>query len=332
MSKNNVTCFGCLKTRALTREHILPQAIGGKLKAKIYCKECNDTFGHQLDDEISKCFGHFATILDIKRERGTNQPFKVQELKTGTNLLSDGESLRRKDPLVEFQIDDDGRTLKSANVVARTENEVRKIMESLEKKYRLKHKPEPFFEYHPGPTETKNDFVFDTGILRRSVAKVAYSFLCYKLPDSMGLSSAFDDIRAYIVNGATTDLSSPNFVHTAFMTDYCRPLHKVYVRLDRQKGMVVGYVMFFGIFRYTILLSRTFHSAFEWPCLDHTIDPMTSRVINGNPNFRAPSIGENDILKPKQSRQFVLEEMLRGHKILENYVEGYEILRVEVDR
>jgi len=332
LPENNATCFGCLKTRVLTREHILPQAIGGKLKAKIYCKGCNDTFGHQLDDEISRCFGHFATILGIRRERGSNQPFKVQEIKSGTNLLSDGKSLRRKDPLVEYQIDDDGRTLKSANVVARTEDEVRKIIESLGNKYRLKHKPEPFFEYHPGPTETKNDFVFDTGVLRRSVAKVAYSFLCYKLLDSMVLSSAFDEVRAYIVNGATTDLSSPNFVHTAFMTDYCRPLHKVYVRLDRQKDMVVGYVMFFGTFRYTILLSKTSRSTFEWPCLDYTIDPVTSRVIGGNPNFRAPSIDQNDILKPRQSLQFVREEIYKGHKMLETYVEGYEISRVEAEK
>jgi len=332
LPKHNMTCFGCLKTRELTREHIFPQAIGGKLKVKIYCKKCNDTFGHQLDDEISRCFGHFATILGIKRERGGNQPFTVEEVKTGTNLLSDGKSLRRKDPLVEFQIDDDGRTLKSVNVAARTENEFRRIIERLGKKYRLKHKPEPIFEHHPGPTETRNDFTFDTGVLRRSVAKVAYSFLCYKVPDSVALSSAFDEVRAYIVDGTTTDLASPNFVHTSFMTDYWRPLHKVYVRLDRQKEMVVGYVMFFGTFRYTILLSKTFHSAFEWPCLDHTIDPVTSRPVEGRSNFRAPSILENEILKPRQSRQFVLKEILKGHKILENYAADYEIMRIEMEQ
>jgi len=299
------------------------------LKARIYCKRCNDTFGAELDNEVAKCFGHFATILSVKRERGSNQPFEVQEVKAGTKLLWDGKSMSRKDPVVKLEIDKDGRTLKSVDITARSESELNKIITSLEKKYQTQAKPRVFPEYHPGPTETKFDFVLDTSILRRSVAKIAYSFLAHKLSERSVLSRAFDEVRSYIVHGAGGDLSSPNFAHTTFMTDYIRPLHKIYIRLDRMRHLVVGYVMFFGTFRYSILLSRDFVSPSEWPCLDHTIDPVTSKIVEGNANFRAPSISENQILRPRHPRQLVLHEIYKGHKILESYVPGYDILRIE---
>ena len=331
MTNNRAICYACRKSCELTKEHIIPQAIGGRLKVGLYCEKCNTTFGRKLDDEVSKRFGHFATILDIKRERGTNQPFEVEEIKDGIRLVSDGKSFRRKDPIVRIEIEKDGETLKSADVIARSEDELKRIMTSLEKKYKTKYKSKTFMEHHPGPTETKHDFIFDTKLIRRCVAKIAYSFLCHKLPKSMVLSPSFDEVQSYIINGDGNDLSSANFVHTTFMTDYIRPLHKIHIGLNRQENLVVGYVMFFGTFRYTILLSRDFISRFEWPCLDYTIDPITSKQIEGNPNFRAPSIKEQDILKPKQSKQYVLEEIYKGHKILQNYVDGYEIQKIEVE-
>lgn len=61
-------CFACKKPKNLTLEHVIPQALGGRLKERLYCKDCNDTFGHELDDILSKNFGKFGTLLNIKRE------------------------------------------------------------------------------------------------------------------------------------------------------------------------------------------------------------------------------------------------------------------------
>lgn len=97
----NSLCFSCKRTHNLTVEHIIPQAIGGRLKANLYCAECNSTFGSELDAEISKQFGWLSTLLQIKRDRGSPQPFEVEELTTGTKLINDGKSLKRKDPIVE---------------------------------------------------------------------------------------------------------------------------------------------------------------------------------------------------------------------------------------
>ena len=92
------TCFSCLKVRQLTEEHIISQCIGGRLKRPLYCQKCNSDFGTDLDKEISNQFGHVATMLQIRRERGTVQPFSVQDIETKTELLFDGRQLRRKKP------------------------------------------------------------------------------------------------------------------------------------------------------------------------------------------------------------------------------------------
>ncbi|MBW2174123.1 MAG: hypothetical protein JRF64_05675 [Deltaproteobacteria bacterium] len=331
MPRNIGTCFACLEKKELTLEHVLPQAIGGRLKVRIYCKECNDTFGRQLDHEVSRCFSGFATTLGIKRERGTTRPYEVEDVETGTKLLSNGKSLKRKEPVVQLEVENNGKTLKSANIIARSEGELKKIITSLERKYTTKRKPKSFPEHHPGPTDTRYDFVFDTWMLRRSVAKIAYSFLCHKLPSTILLSTAFNEVRSYVIGGIGDDRSSANFVDTSFMTDYVRPLHKVHISLNRRQNLVIGYIMFFGTFRYTTLLSRSYISRFDWPCLDHTIDPVTGNTIEGNPNFRAPLIDEQHILKPRQSKQLVLEEIHKGHKILENYAEGYQHLKIELE-
>ncbi len=151
MDKNIGMCFACTKKRKLTKEHIIPQAIGGRLKAKLYCKKCNSELGRQLDNEISNKFVQFAVILNIKiegRRKGSRftQPLEVEDLETKTKLVFDGQDLIRKDPIVEIEKESDGKTLKSANVYARSEKELKKIIGSIKKKFKTSGKSKSFQE------------------------------------------------------------------------------------------------------------------------------------------------------------------------------------------
>ncbi len=161
---------------------------------------------------------------------------------------------------------------------------------------------------------------------------MAYSLLCHKIPSLEVVSKAFDETRQYIRTGKGRELASANFAHTSLMLDYIRPLHKVHIRLDRQRGLVVGYVMIFGTYRFTVLLSNIYRANLDWPCLDYTYDPAALRVVEGNPNFRAPVLSEDQILRPRQSKQFVRQELLRCNRMLENYVEGYKFLDIEFEQ
>jgi hypothetical protein len=85
------------------------------------------------------------------------------------------------------------------------------------------------------------------------------------------------------------------------------------------------------IFETPQKMSDPWVSSLEWPSLDYTYDPVATRILEGNPHFRAPKISENQVLRPKQSKEFVREELLKCHKILENYIPGYQFLDIEFE-
>ncbi|MDR4485701.1 MAG: HNH endonuclease [Nitrospirales bacterium] len=324
----NGKCFACKNLCVLTEEHVIPQALGGRLKESLYCKDCNESFGKGIDSEIAKQFGHIATILKIQRERGNPQPFGVVGIPKGINLVFDGETLSRKDPIVKIERESDRKKLKYADITARTQNELKKIQSSLEEKYEVTGESKTLQELHPGPTDTYYETTIDNPLIRRAVTKIAYSFLCVKIREK-AFSSAFEEVRAYIKYGHGTDMACANFVHTQFMTDYSRPLHKTHICLNRKHKMVVGYVSLFGLFRFTVLLSGSFISQLEWPGLDYTFDPVRRQEIFGRDCFRAPTITKENILHPKQSQEFVQNELSKGYKVIDSYVDNSEFLHCE---
>jgi hypothetical protein len=162
-------CLICKEPHKLTLEHIIPQSIGGRLQAKIYCKTCNDAFGHALDDEIANQFGWVGTLLKIKRTRGKVQPYDIKDLKSGIALVFDGETLARKRPIVRIK-SADGEKLDSADITARSEKELKEIWTSIQKRYKLADDMKTFKDLHPGPTDAEKEITIDNVLLRRAVS------------------------------------------------------------------------------------------------------------------------------------------------------------------
>lgn len=318
-------CFVCTEPRSLTVEHVIPQAIGGRLKARLYCKVCNQAFGEGLDNEVSKQFGWVGTLLNIKRERSKAQPYEVKDLKSRTELLFDGKSLKRKNPVVKVG-SKDGKKLDFADITARSEQELKRICASIQGHYDVPGGIKTFQDVHPGPTDAERTMMIDNALLRRAVSKIAYSFTCIKLPENIIFSPVFDAIRQYIRASDQPALACANFIHTRFMTDHVRPIHKIHVALNRNKGLLVGYVSLFGVYRFTVLLTEGFKSELEWPGLDYTFDPVRRKPVVGNDNFRAPQLTKENILHPKQSKESVQAELDKGHKVIESYVDNFRFL------
>ena len=187
-------------------------SLGGKLTDWIYCEACNSQFGREIDAELTKRIVFFGTALNIKRDRGKNQPYEVESIRDGSKLMFDGRGFRRKKP--KILIEKDGKKIKHADVTARDEDELRQIFVNLKSKYDLPDKIHFFEEKHSGPTDTTTEFIFDNETIRRAVSKIAYSLICVKLPKDLVLSSSFDEIRNYIMNGSNCELASANYAHT----------------------------------------------------------------------------------------------------------------------
>lgn len=322
-------CFACKKIKKLTSEHIIPQSLGGKLSKKLYCKECNNAFGAGIDKELSVHVGHIATILQIKRARGKNQPIEMEDVNKKVKLVFDGDKLKRKKPIINKETD--GNTLISADIIARSKEELESIINSIKANYEVPYQFEFIKVENSGPSDLAYYRKLDNKLLRRAVAKIAYSLLCTKAQKEIALSTAFDRIRKYIIFENEDHMATANFIHTKFMTDYTRPLHKIHISYNRSEHILAGFVSLFGIYRFTVLLSDCFQYPLEWPDLDYTYDPVRLAEVPGKDSFRARALTINDILHPKQSKEFVEAEIKVCHNVIGSYVDSLEFIDSKLD-
>ena len=99
-------CYLCkneITDENVSIEHILPNAIGGRLKSSsLICKECNSKFGDTSDACLAKQLEFFANQLNIKRERGSVQNVEMTRESTGeTYLVSPEGDLVPRKPLIK---------------------------------------------------------------------------------------------------------------------------------------------------------------------------------------------------------------------------------------
>lgn len=311
-------CHLCGEDTKLTREHVIPQCLGGILLDYLYCADCNGKCGHEVDSELARQFSRYATLLCLSRARGRNQPFEIEEVDGGLRLRCDGETLRRAKPEVRLEKSQAG-ALRKAEVIAGSKEQLINIMQGLAKQYDFDPDACLLEASERDPPVAFHEFVLENALIRRAVAKIAYGFACTRLARDLVGGPQFDAIRSFILDEGDHELASANFAEGEFMVDNQRPLHKIHLRYERENKLLVGYVALFGTFRYTIVLADNLESAVEWAGIDYTYNPVTQRHVDGNEHYVAPAIGKERALKPKHSRAMVLEALKRGQNVIVNH-------------
>jgi HNH endonuclease len=107
----SIRCRGCgdeLTPANDSEAHVIPNALGGRLKLKgIICRTCNGALDRIADNRLVKAFGDWPTLMDIPRDRGVNPP-KVIETRDGKRVrLEPGGTLTRVDVVYNIT-DSDG--------------------------------------------------------------------------------------------------------------------------------------------------------------------------------------------------------------------------------
>lgn len=312
-------CFLCCEFKKLTVEHVIPQCLGGILKGKMYCAECNSKLGHKTDVVLSKNFGRYATLLNIKCERTKNQPFSLIDTNTGMKLHFDGKDfLPARD--VDLKRDSNGELI-GIEVCAPSKEERQKIANGILKKHKANLCLHPSGYVPHQQINSTHRFCIDSVDLRKAIAKIAYGFACYKLPKKLILGPSFSEVRKYL-NDQTDSLkefASANYEYTDFMTDNIRTLHKLYLSFNRSHKLVIGYVTLFGAFRYTVLLSDSFESQREWPDLDYTFDPILRKEVPVKLSFKVPLLSKEQVVNPRHSQSKVQQALNRGIGVIRDH-------------
>lgn len=260
-----------------TEEHIIPQAIGGRKIVKFFiCDNCNNKTGILWENEIFNQLKEFCVLFDIKRHRKKLGAIPVN-LTDGTQLqLYPSGNFTPRKASVEEILGDEKRTIK---VIAKNPEEAEKIISGFLAKYgeefQVEGNPELEYTYEYTDQEIHFSKNFGGDLASRSMIKT-----CLALISKHG-------INPHLCNVAVQCLKSKepsNNWNLCYQKDLIInrlqgfPFHCVYVIGIQHENIVVGYVEYFGFYRFISLLSDSY-TGNDFSII-YALDPTTGKEIS----------------------------------------------------
>lgn len=259
-----------------SKEHVIPNAVGGRLKTSGFiCGRCNSSKGEVWDSELAKQLNWFGLALGIERERGS-PPAQWFSTVDGQRykLLPDGSF----EPKPSYQEEDvDGH--KRFHMVAASLREAKQRLAGVARKY-------PSFDSQTALAGLKVEtsyldspmmVEFQVGgeLAGRSIVKSALAFASHAGVDHADLRPGL----AYLLDHHVP----PPYGH-AYLSDLVIErrddvaFHCVSVRGEPSKKRLWAYVEYFGFARFLVLIN----AHYTGPNIDKTyaLDPVTGQSID----------------------------------------------------
>jgi hypothetical protein len=279
-------CYRCdnkLTQENFSNEHILLNAIGGRLKSKaLLCRECNSHYGALFDNEMASQLNFFANYLNIKREKGVPQDLKGVYSISGESaiLRSDGSHAFMTPKITEKKINEKEIDI---NIRAKNIKESQNIIEGLKRKY-----PGWNFNDRNETINIKPDepisFVLKIGVneAHKSVTKSLINYYLLKggnkdsikhlLPYLDG-NNEFSQVLMYL---PSTWIYEPKKDEVS---------HIIRIKGSSTDRILYGYIEFFNVYKYLAILN----DSYDGKSIDYTyaFDVISQKeldvVISFNP-------------------------------------------------
>lgn len=280
-------CGNRITEHTSTKEHIVPNAIGGRKKVTGFiCNNCNSRTGAIWDAELARQLNPLSLLLGIRRQRG-EVPSQVFPTAGGSEvrLLSDGRRTIAK-PSHEITTDGDNTRI---TIHARTMQELRGLMNGMRRKYPSLGDisledlmATAKVGAHYNPEWTKFDLEIGGAKAGRSLVKSAVALAYDAGIDPNGCDLALD----YLLN----EEAEPCFGYYydkdrdfVINRPVGKPFHCVYVKGSPDSGTILGYVELFSLYRLVLCLSSSYLGrAFT---NTYAIDPVKGEEIDLDVNL-----------------------------------------------
>lgn len=256
-------CYICgekLTKDNISVEHIIPNAIGGKLKSKeLICKKCNSKLGDSMDNELAKQLEFFSNHLNIDRERG--KPNDIIFIEKETNMeyrrKANGKFLPKNDLEVKKEIMDDGKI--RFYISSTNKKTVLKKVEEISKKYEIKNEDiENSLKYTKHNLNEMHTYLtFGGKNIQLALYKIAINFFIYSRGDIKHIEHLINCLRQNNTdntNGYSKQISTKN---TDSIKENYIP-HIIYVEGNSEEHILYAYIEFFGTIQFLILLNNNY--------------------------------------------------------------------------
>lgn len=254
-------CYLCkneITDENVSIEHILPNAIGGRLKSSsLICKECNSKFGDTIDACLAKQLEFFANQLNIKRERGSVQNVEMTRESTGeTYLVSPEGDLVPRKPLIKERESNGNLEI---YVKANDEKTIESILIGLKRKYpklditkfkdALKHEVEYIDEPLHGTISIDGKKIFP------AILKIAVNYYIEKGGDIEFVDSAIEELK--INKTQRVDfIIKDDFVVDSNSEEV---LHYIFINGSKEKKQMYAIIELYSAVQFVVKLSDNYN-------------------------------------------------------------------------
>ncbi len=257
-------------------EHIIPNAIGGRLSSnKLICRNCNSESGNRWDAVLCNQFTSLCVFFGVTRERG-DVPNLILSNKDGEqNVISfDGRFQPRKP---EFSQDHINGNETRITVKSNNQKEAKKIIKSLcnKNKYKADISTMEHRETLCAGQGLDTTLSFDLAgpEVGRSIAKMMY---LYSLEVGLEKGSA-RNIYDYLSVSNAPQCYGPYYDEDIVVNRPDNiPLH--IVSLCAKNNKVIGYIELFGLFKYIFNISDAYTNIDI--CESYCVDPQSGRELD----------------------------------------------------
>jgi len=254
-------CFKCgveLSEQNTSVEHIIPNALGGRLKSKtLLCKNCNSEFGKTLDANLTGDFSGIATLLNIKLERGEVDSVEAIAADGTPLLISPTGKPSIKNPVFSENQTQDAKHI---HFSARSEKEMAAFIKSIVAKYpkvdgvQMAAAVQRSTEYLKDPA--KISFKFGGADSFRSLLKIALEFRLLRVGSPANIGTLLKLLT-----------SSQDVLETVFFSHGFDPFgvdqrdvvtHSISLVGSGGQGFVYAHIALFGFFRVFVILENEY--------------------------------------------------------------------------
>jgi len=259
-----------------SREHVIPNAIGGRLKTRGFiCVDCNNEAGQTWDAALTGQLNSLSLFFGIARERGVS-PAELIETTAGEKLLAQfgGGFLLAKPTYLEFA-SESGTQIK---ITARTMREAKRMLKGVKRKF-------PNTNIDAVLKDASVSRSYPQGMVRldptlggvvagRSIVKTALA-----IAHCAGVSVTACDIALSYIRNPNANACFGFYYEKDLVIGRPAgiPLHCVAVSGNPETGLLLAYVEYFGVHRVVVCLSQSYRGT----RVDHAhgLDPTTGQII-----------------------------------------------------
>lgn len=256
---NCVICKSIIDDKNISKEHIIPNCLGGKLKSsEILCSDCNSKLGSSIDSALSNNFNKYMTLFGFKRERGSNQKVELNSMDCNEKYYLYDDHLEMSKP--EVSIDKCKNSIKY-KIKGRSKKETCDILKGIYKKYGDKGNNSEIDEVMDKleiRSENLNKRVsigldFGGHDFYRAIGKIALCFYALYFDDYENLDDLVNYVNKKIL--PKTNIVTMYYAQTNKKNWDNNSIYH-YIGIKNIAGWVIGYIELFSTFKFIIKIKK----------------------------------------------------------------------------